>query len=67
MILLCGIPSETPLRLVVDRIESAGADWQGATVATYQIGYQVALICSGAVALLVASHQGWTGDSTNSG
>ena len=43
------------------RIESAGADWQGATVATYQIGYQVALICSGAIALLVASHQGWTG------
>ena len=25
MILLCGIPSETPLRLVTDRIESAGA------------------------------------------
>ncbi len=43
------------------RIESAGADWQGATVATYQIGYQLALICSGAIALLVASHQGWTG------
>jgi len=41
------------------RIESAGADWQGATVATYQIGYQLALICSGALALLVASGSGW--------
>jgi PAT family beta-lactamase induction signal transducer AmpG len=42
------------------RIESAAPEWQGATVAAYQVGYNIALICSGAIALLVASHQGWT-------
>jgi PAT family beta-lactamase induction signal transducer AmpG len=42
------------------RIESAAPEWQGATVAAYQVGYNIALICSGAVALLVASHEGWT-------
>jgi PAT family beta-lactamase induction signal transducer AmpG len=42
------------------RIESASAEWQGATVAAYQIGYQLALICSGAGALIAASGHGWT-------
>ncbi|MEP6939388.1 MAG: MFS transporter [Rudaea sp.] len=42
------------------RIESVGAEWQGAMAAAYQIGYQVALITAGAGALLVASGQGWT-------
>lgn len=42
------------------RIESASAEWQGATVASYQIGYQLALICSGAGALIAASGHGWT-------
>jgi PAT family beta-lactamase induction signal transducer AmpG len=48
--------------IVVDayRIESATPEWQGATVAAYQVGYNIALICSGAIALLVASHKGWT-------
>jgi PAT family beta-lactamase induction signal transducer AmpG len=42
------------------RIESADASLQGATSAAYQVGYQLATICSGAVALLAASHFGWT-------
>lgn len=42
------------------RIESAPVDWQGATAAAYQTGYQVALIAGGAGALLAASSGGWT-------
>ena len=42
------------------RIESAGADLQAALVATYQVGYQVALIAAQAGALLLAAEQGWT-------
>ena len=33
------------------RIEAADNEWQGAMAATYQIGYQLALICAGAGAL----------------
>ncbi|HEY0178020.1 MAG TPA: MFS transporter [Dokdonella sp.] len=42
------------------RIEAAGAEWQGAMAATYQIGYQIALICGGAGALAAAAGYGWT-------
>jgi MFS transporter, PAT family, beta-lactamase induction signal transducer AmpG len=42
------------------RIESVDARLQGTSSAAYQVGYQVALICSGAGALVVASHAGWT-------
>jgi len=42
------------------RIESASMEWQGAVAAAYQIGYQLALICSGAGALIAASGHGWT-------
>lgn len=42
------------------RIESGEARMQGASSAAYQVGYQVALICSGAGALVVASHSGWS-------
>jgi len=42
------------------RIESANADRQGAAVAAYQIGYQLALIAAGAGALVAASGHGWT-------
>lgn len=42
------------------RIESVGAEWQGAMAAAYQIGYQIALIAGGAGALLAASGYGWT-------
>ena len=41
------------------RIESVDARLQGTSSAAYQMGYQVALICSGAGALVVASHSGW--------
>jgi len=42
------------------RIEAVDARLQGTSSAAYQVGYQVALICSGAGALVVASHSGWT-------
>lgn len=42
------------------RIESVEASGQGAAAAAYQIGYQLALICAGAGALVAASHLGWT-------
>ena len=41
------------------RIESVDAARQGSAAAAYQVGYQVALICSQAGALVVASHSGW--------
>ena len=41
------------------RIESSTAEWQAMAVAAYQIGYQIALICGGAGALLAASGYGW--------
>ncbi|NUS38414.1 MAG: MFS transporter [Lysobacter sp.] len=41
------------------RIEASDPSLQGSASASYQIGYQVALICSGALALLTASHGGW--------
>lgn len=42
------------------RIEASDARLQGTSSAAYQVGYQVALICSGAGALVTASHQSWT-------
>jgi PAT family beta-lactamase induction signal transducer AmpG len=42
------------------RIEAVDLKLQGTASAAYQVGYQVALICSGAGALVVASHSGWT-------
>jgi PAT family beta-lactamase induction signal transducer AmpG len=42
------------------RIEAVDANLLGTSSAAYQVGYQVALICSGALALVVASHVGWT-------
>jgi PAT family beta-lactamase induction signal transducer AmpG len=42
------------------RIEAAGREWQGAMAATYQIGYQLALICAGAGALTAAAGYGWS-------
>lgn len=42
------------------RIEAADSEWQGAMAATYQIGYQLALICAGAGALAAAAGYGWT-------
>ncbi|MEO7323312.1 MAG: MFS transporter [Dokdonella sp.] len=42
------------------RIEAAGQEWQGAMAATYQIGYQLALICAGAGALTAAAGYGWS-------
>jgi MFS transporter, PAT family, beta-lactamase induction signal transducer AmpG len=42
------------------RIESTGAVLQAATTAAYQMGYQLALICGGAGALLLADSGGWT-------
>ena len=42
------------------RIEAAGKEWQGAMAATYQIGYQIALITAGAGALTAAAGYGWT-------
>jgi len=42
------------------RIEAAGKEAQGAMAAAYQMGYQVALICAGAGALVAAAGYGWT-------
>ncbi|HEY6985168.1 MAG TPA: MFS transporter [Rhodanobacteraceae bacterium] len=42
------------------RIEAAGSEWQGAMAATYQVGYQIALITGGAGALFAAAGYGWT-------
>jgi PAT family beta-lactamase induction signal transducer AmpG len=41
------------------RIEAVDSKLQGTASAAYQVGYQVALICSGAGALVVASHSSW--------
>jgi len=42
------------------RIEAVSQEWQGAMAATYQIGYQCALICGGAGALAAAAGFGWS-------
>lgn len=42
------------------RIESTGVELQAATTASYQMGYQLALICAGAGTLLLADAGGWT-------
>ena len=42
------------------RIEAAASEWQGAMAATYQVGYQLALICAGAGALTAAAGYGWS-------
>jgi PAT family beta-lactamase induction signal transducer AmpG len=42
------------------RIESVDASLQGTSSAAYQVGYQVALICSQAGVLVMASRAGWT-------
>ena len=42
------------------RIEAVDAQWQGSMAASYQIGYQIALIAGGAGALFAASGYGWT-------
>lgn len=49
------------LDIVVDayRIEIAPVEAQGALVATYSLGYRIALIVSGAVALVLADHTIW--------
>jgi len=49
------------LDIAVDayRVEIAPAHAQGALVATYSLGYRVALIVSGALALVLADHLAW--------
>jgi PAT family beta-lactamase induction signal transducer AmpG len=42
------------------RIEIAPVDQQGALVATYSLGYRLALILAGAVALFLADHMPWS-------
>lgn len=48
--------------VVVDayRIEIAPAETQGALAATYTLGYRLALLASGALALILADHVSWT-------
>lgn len=48
--------------IVVDayRIEIAPLEAQGALAATYTLGYRIALIMSGAIALYIAELNGWT-------
>ncbi len=41
------------------RIEIAPVEAQGALVATYALGYRIALIVSGALALIMADHMPW--------
>ena len=49
------------LDIAVDayRVEIAPASAQGALVATYSLGYRIALIASGALALVLADHAAW--------
>ncbi|WP_326857380.1 AmpG family muropeptide MFS transporter [Noviherbaspirillum sp.] len=49
------------LDIVVDayRIEIAPVEAQGALVATYSLGYRIALIVTGALALVLADHAVW--------
>lgn len=49
------------LDIVVDayRVEIAPIQAQGALVATYSLGYRIALIISGAIALVLADHVPW--------
>ncbi|MBB5359547.1 PAT family beta-lactamase induction signal transducer AmpG [Rhodanobacter sp. ANJX3] len=42
------------------RIEIAPVDAQGALVATYSLGYRIALILAGALALILADHIEWS-------
>ncbi len=42
------------------RIEIAPVEAQGALVATYSLGYRIALILAGAVALILADHIAWS-------
>ena len=48
--------------IVIDayRIESLDEQQQGAGAAVYVIGYRIAMLVSGAGALLIADHAGWT-------
>lgn len=48
--------------IVIDayRIEAVGKDLQGSMVASWQLGYQLALICAQAGALTIAASFGWT-------
>src|SRR5690606_33182656 len=54
---ICG----ATLDIAVDayRVEIAPASEQGALVATYSLGYRIALIASGALALVLADHAAW--------
>lgn len=58
--LLVAIAGAT-LDIAVDayRIEIAPVEAQGALVATYSLGYRIALIASGALALVLADHTIW--------
>ncbi|WP_245626433.1 AmpG family muropeptide MFS transporter [Stenotrophomonas ginsengisoli] len=49
------------LDIAVDayRVEIAPPEFQGALVATYSLGYRIALIVTGAVALVLADHIAW--------
>lgn len=49
------------LDIAVDayRVEIAPPEFQGALVATYSLGYRIALIVTGAVALVLADHISW--------
>ena len=42
------------------RIEIAPIEAQGALVATYSLGYRIALILAGALALILADHMAWS-------
>ena len=48
--------------IVIDgwRIDAAPQERQGVMAATGNLGYRLALICTGAVALVLAQHLGWT-------
>lgn len=50
------------LDIAVDayRVEIAPAEAQGALVATYSLGYRIALIMTGALALVLADHIDWS-------
>lgn len=41
------------------RIEAVGVERQGAMAASYQFGYRIAVLASGAGALVLAQHTGW--------
>ena len=62
LLVFCAAFAGATQDVVVDayRIEIAPMETQGALAATYSLGYRLALLASGALALILADHISWT-------